>query len=221
MIDSPCQPAARVRPVPLTGRGAVTARRGLTIVEVIVVCIIIALLAGLVVPRLGNLAARRAEVEAKGLAALLSAAAQRDAMSSQAYAVAFEPGTATVGLLAYREAEDPAQPGGWVPAPWQSPLVLAEAEIRGIAVDGRPIGTPTSGGNVGAWRAEFYPSQPRPRVSVLLTAKAAPDQYAWQVDLGSTQAMAVLKPLPSAAAWSPGDPELVDLDRQGMREEPW
>jgi type II secretory pathway pseudopilin PulG len=221
MNQSADQTAARLRCVPFTGRRAVVARRGLTIVEVIVVCIIIALLAGLVVPRLGNLSARRAEVEARGLTALLSAAAQRDAMSSQAYAVAFDPGSSTVTLLAYREADDPAQQGGWTPAPWQPALMLAEAEIRGIAVDGQPIGTPSTGSSVSAWRAEFRPSQPRPRVSVLLTARAAPDQYAWQVDLGSTQAMAVLKPLASAAAWAPGDPELVDLDAQGMREEPW
>lgn len=205
----------------LVRAGAATARRGLTVVEVLVVCIIIALLAGLVVPRLGNMGARRAEVEAKGLAALLSAAAQRDAMSSQAYAVGFEPGTSTVTLLAFREAEDPTQQGSWAPAPWQTALVLSEAEIRGVAVDGQPIGAPTSDGHVGAWRAEFFPSQPRPRISVLLTARSAPDQYAWQVDLGSTQAMAALKPLASAAAWAPGDPEVVDLDALGMREEPW
>src|SRR5690606_39016870 len=65
---------------------------GFTIVEVIVVMVVLAVLAGAIAPRLTSSAGRRARVEAQAVARTLSAAAMRDTLSSQRVALDFDGG---------------------------------------------------------------------------------------------------------------------------------
>ena len=64
--------------------------RAFTIVEVLVVVVLLAAVAGLVAPRLTNNAARRVTAAAESTAEALSALARRDAMLSQPLALTYD-----------------------------------------------------------------------------------------------------------------------------------
>ena len=93
----------------MTERRGELCARGFTIVEVIVVMIILGVLGALVVPRLVGVSARQGEVEAQGVRSLLSAFAQRDAISRQSVALAFD---AAKGELSVQTLAPADQRGG-------------------------------------------------------------------------------------------------------------
>lgn len=190
--------------------------RGFSLIEIMVVVVIIAVLAGLVVPRMGNLGARQAESEARAVHALVASAAQRDAMSSQAYAIAFDSGASKLGLLALveespREGDPPV--ARWVPAPGQPPVQIAAGELRSVSVDGQQLS--------GEWKIELRPGQPRPSISVLMGVRDSPDGSAWQIDLAPGAMAAVLIALESPGQWSPMGSGVQDLDTAAGRSTPW
>lgn len=189
------------------------ARPSMTIIEVIVVIILIALLAGLVAPRLGNVALRRAENEANAVLGILTSVAQRDAMTSQAYAIAYDAATSRFALLALRDAPGPNQAPQWMPAPLQTPLVLEAAEIRSAAIDGRVV--------QGSFTVEFRPGQARPTVSILVVPRDGVDARGWQIELGPAKLAARMEGLADAGAWQPAAADVQDLDNEGMREDAW
>ncbi len=213
------QAGVATRPRPASARASARAgapcrgARGLTIVEIIVVIILIALLAGLAIPRMGGMAARRAEGEAQAVRGLLTAAAQRDAMSSDAYAVAYDSASGRLGLLILRPSSKPGEAPQWLQAPLQTPIELSASEIRGVSIDGRAAG--------GSWTVELRPSQPRPAISILLAPRDALDRSGWAIELGPTKLAAELQPLGDVGAWSPVGADVEDLDAEGLREESW
>ncbi|MGD9689250.1 MAG: prepilin-type N-terminal cleavage/methylation domain-containing protein [Phycisphaerales bacterium] len=196
------------------GRGV---PRAFTIIEVLVAVAIVAVLAGVMVPRLGNVGRRQVDNDARAVLALVSSVGQRDAMSSQAYAISYDPEARIVGLLTLVEgaAEADGRIGApqWVVAPGQSPVVLGAAEIRSIALDGQVLS--------GAWTVELRPAQPRPSISVLVCSRDDPDGPAWQIELDPGALTGGVVGLESPGAWSPAAANAVDLDVSSGRGTPW
>jgi prepilin-type N-terminal cleavage/methylation domain-containing protein len=188
-------------------------RSAFTLIEIMVVVVIIAVLAGTVIPRLGNVALRNAENEANAAKALLTSIAQRDAMSSQAYALAYDPETSRLGLLSLVDSGAADRRADWAPTLGQIPVTLNAAEVLGASADGVAL--------EGAWKVEFRAATPRPGVSLLLGLRDGSSDKAWRVDLGAGQLVATMISLESASAWQPADPAADDLDAKGARETPW
>src|SRR5690606_4403416 len=70
-----------------------------TLLELIVVILIITILAGLIAPRVLDTSLRRAEAEAGDVSRLLSAAAQKDALTPRTLAIAWDGQTRRLELL--------------------------------------------------------------------------------------------------------------------------
>lgn len=179
---------------------------GFTIVEVIVVMVVLAVLAGAIVPRLTSSAGRRARVEAQALASTLSAAAMRDAVSSQRVALDFDG--ATLRAMAYGSIdEDPDTARLWRPDPLIPEARLRELSLAAVQTDLARLSGET-------FRIEFPRMGRRPAIELHLVDSRG---VAWQVSLasGATRALA------GSQLEQVADAGVVDLDASGQGRHPW
>jgi len=176
--------------------------------------VIIAVLAMLSVPRLIGAQARQADVEAGAVRSLLSQAAQRDAVSSDALALSFDPVRQELSVQALQEKDGERT---WRSLPFIRPMRFSSLELAGASADGQPQPLDTE------LRIPLGGARPRPPLSLLLRTSAdmpgAP--RAWQVDLLPGQTVAALRPVSAAAPLSPPETAAIDLDEQGLRTQPW
>jgi len=190
------------------------ARGAFTLVEVLVVMVIIAILATLTVPRLIGAQGRQAEVEAQGVRALLSQAAQRDAVSSEAMAVNYDTEKRELSIEALADVDGTR---AWRPIPMIRPIRFASIDLASASSDGQEQPPDTS------FRVQLSGAKPRPAVSLLLrtTANLPGTPRAWQVDLLPGQTVATLRAIPVSAPLTPPSATTIDLDVEGQRTQPW
>ena len=189
-------------------------RRAFTLVEVLVVMVIIAILAMLTVPRLIGSQSRQAEVEVQGVRALLSQAAQRDAVSSDTLSLNYDAEKQELSVQSLVEKEGQRD---WHALPLIRPVRFTSIVLADATADGQ--GQAPDGG----FRVVFAGAHPRPAVALLL--RTAPDlpgkAYAWQVDLLPGQTVAKMRTVSEAAPLAPAESAVIDLDEQGLRTQPW
>jgi len=188
-------------------------RRAFTLIELIVVIILMAVTAGIVIPRAFNGGAKRAEQTAKSIASLLTAVAQRDATAFEPMMIAYDREDGTVEAQVIREVKGERR---WSTDLFIDAVVLDSAVIRSAEVDGYPLDDKR-------WSIEIPVSTPRPLIEIVVALDDGErDGRAWRV---------VLEPGASAARVTDAgvvenrdDPERqksVDLDALGMGESPW
>lgn len=181
---------------------------GFTIVEVIVVMVVLAVLAGAMAPRLTSSAGRRARVEARAIERTLSAAAMRDAMSSQRVALEFD-GSSLRALAYGATGEDPEADRVWRVDPLIPEARLTELSLAGGAADLERL----SGQG---FRIEFPRTGRRPDIDLRLIDSRG---LVWRAALRSGAMRAVAgresDVTPAAAA------SIVDLDETGQGRRPW
>jgi prepilin-type N-terminal cleavage/methylation domain-containing protein len=189
-------------------------RTAFTLVELIVVTVIIAVLAGAIVPRIVSRDSRTARDAVEAARALLSAAGQRELLTSQHLAIDYAPGASggSPGRLSLVSAADP---GRGAAASWQSDMLAPPALLRGLALesasaDGTALGQ-------GAWRVDLSQGERRPEVVLVLTETATGRRWWLVLSHGSGNARAVAAGAPGAGL----DAGTVDLDQVGMRDDPW
>lgn len=198
-------------------RAIAPAARAFTMIEVLVVVALVSVTAMIVVPRLAGAGARQARVEVQAARAVVSAAAQRDALSSQATCLTYSEQTRELALLVEDVQTDPTAARHWSPAALVTPAQIETAQLRAVAIDGVPSGA-------ASWRIDFEPSQPRPSLSLLFVyeGSAIGGSGAWQLDLPGDATAAIVTALPSAEAWRPVmQRAATDLDAQGRRNTAW
>jgi prepilin-type N-terminal cleavage/methylation domain-containing protein len=189
-------------------------RRAFSLVETIVVIVILAILAGVVVPRMAGGAARRAELETRAVADLLDILAARDALSASPLALLEDPARKELTIWSWRPGRDPEAPADWAPLPTVRPVVLNECALRSVAIDGALLPQ-------GQFRVELQPGQARPSISVLLVQNSDPDGAAWQIDLPAGELAPRVRGLTSPGLFRPAEPAGIDLDAAGRRNAPW
>ena len=88
--------------------------RGFSLIEVVIATLILVLLAGLVIPRLGGMNRRTEQLAVDRVADLLAAFCYRDSMASGTAAIEFDANGGSLMLLALRKDPDnPTQPATW------------------------------------------------------------------------------------------------------------
>lgn len=200
----------------LASRFLVKARasRAFTLVEVLVVMIIITILATLTVPRLLGTQGRQAEVEAQGIKALLSQAAQQDAVSSMTLSLNFNQEKQELSVQTLTEKEGKRD---WYAAPMIRPVRFASIQLAEATSDGQTQTPDTD------FRIVFAGAKPRPAVSLLL--RTTPDMSgaarAWQIDLLPGQTVATFRSIGAEAHLSPPQSTSIDLDIEGQRTQSW
>ncbi|MBY0308779.1 MAG: prepilin-type N-terminal cleavage/methylation domain-containing protein [Phycisphaerales bacterium] len=206
-------PPSRARFLPRTPRRA--ERGAFTLIEVLVVMVILAILATLTIPRLIGTPGRQAEVEARAVKALLSQAAQQDAVTPGALALHYDPQKQELSLQALAKDKDGKR--DWRTTPMVRPVRFTSLLIADAAADGRP--QPAEQG----LHMVFSGARPRPALSLLL--RTTPDlpgpARAWQVDLLPNQTVATFRAVGGAAPIAPAEGGSIDLDLTGQRNQSW
>ncbi|HYE03017.1 MAG TPA: type II secretion system protein [Phycisphaerales bacterium] len=193
--------------------------RAFTLVEVIVVIILLAVFAGLTVPRLGAGTRRRLEVQAEEVRGLISVFAARHATGSEPLALELDPESRAAHLLVRRAPTGPRPgPPAWTPDPLNSPAEFPDLALVSVRLGGQSL-APSAGG----WSILFSPTDPRPDLSIwLVAASGRAGDPGWRIDLPGAGTTASLAP---AAAGTSAAPEpsagVIDLDAAGRSTQPW
>jgi prepilin-type N-terminal cleavage/methylation domain-containing protein len=187
---------------------------GFTLVELIVVLVLMAVITGVIAPRLVSGASRSAEADVRRAAEILSAAGRRDTLTSQQIAIDFDSQSSQLKLLVLRmpSAIDAARGAApeWIDDPMTMHVELKDVKLLSAAADGAAL-------DPGKFRIEFRQSGVRP--SVLLTFGQSEDRPAWTVSLppGAFRA----KVTAGEDRFADVEQTAIDLDRSGKAEEPW
>ena len=191
-------------------------RRAFTLAELIVVTVLLAVIAGAMVPRLARNDGRAAAATVESVRQLLSAAAERQVLTSQRLVLSLSAsaGGGTLGLLVPSGAgpgERSADADPWVPDSLAPPVALGSVEAVVVVVGESRVSPP--------WRVEL--SMPEGRPEVLLVLRDPASGRIWRVEL-APEAMAA-----HAAEVTGNDSRIataqgsVDLDQGSTRDQPW
>ena len=182
---------------------------GFTLLEVIIVVLIMALFAGIIIPRLAGMGRRAEALTVDKVADLLSAFGYRDSIASGTTAIEYSEATGSLTLLAMRRDQgNPEEPSVWS-RDLLAPVVTIPTTMTLRAYeDGKLL--PDSN-----WSIITNSDGTRPKIKMELTGKA-------------TESSLVLDP------WAQGpfvvdelNPEIVllpdsfDLDAAGQDRVPW
>lgn len=184
-------------------------------IEVIVVVVILGVLMLAVVPRLRSGRDREVEAAAERVADLLSAAARRDALTSQRLALEYDKKTGVIRLMTMGSAEDEvAAPSlhTWRQDPVTPTVSVGDVVLKEAQTDGVPL-DPSS------WRVEFPQNTLRPALTIILTDEQGDNPY--RVDLPSRGTRAMTTPgltLPPGSVEGAGT---IDLDQTGKGNVTW
>ncbi|MBX3403690.1 MAG: type II secretion system protein [Phycisphaeraceae bacterium] len=186
-----------------------------TLIELIVVIVILAVLAALIAPRLSGQVERAAENEATAVQRLLSAAAERAAMTGgRNVGIQFVRGE-TAGTIAMVQRDGTA----WRLDPLADPVVLERLELRHAMADGRRL-------DPARWLIAMGGAEARPSIGLSLAPREDRGRIGYHVEL-QPEAMAATRRALSAAeaaaptgAWTLPD-RAVDLDATGRGDVPW
>lgn len=184
-------------------------RRAFTVVEILVVIVLLAAVAGLVAPRLTNTASRRVTAAAEATAETLSALARRDAMLSQPLALVYDRANNTLRTsVLQRDAR--SGDVNWRNDPLLPDADLQDAQIVAVTSDGAELG-------VDALRIELDQYQPRPALRFVLSDTKGENLITVDLPASSLQAALVYGDMRQ----QPGASRAVDLDDEGKERQAW
>ena len=184
-------------------------RNGFTLIEIVIVIMIIALFAGLIIPRMASLGKRNESLTVDKVADLLSAFSYRDSVASGSTAIEFVATDNSLLLLALQpDPLNPEDPRVWSRDYLAAPVDIPSSLTLRALQDGKLL--PDSN-----WSILTNSDGTRPKIEMEL-----------QGDL--VDASIVLDP------WAPGPyvvdntrqevvlfPDVFDLDAAGQDREPW
>ncbi len=183
--------------------------RAFSLVEVVVVVVILAVVAGFAMPRVLNAGGRQVRAAAVSTGDLLSVAARREALTSQQVCVTYDEATHQIVLLSLvTESSEGGSPAFWrvdrlAPAVRLGDAVVAAVEADGAAMD------PAS------FRLEFTPGVRRASYKVSLTDARAKEQ--WTIELPAHADQAVVGPGSGSGLFD----HSIDLDAGGAGSAAW
>jgi prepilin-type N-terminal cleavage/methylation domain-containing protein len=197
-----------------------SARRGFTLIEVIVVFVVLGVVSGLVAPRIMSNERRRAAQTVRAIDAMLTVIAERDTFGQHRMALRHDPASRTLRLDVLRQAGSSDRRGRladavWRPDPLTPEVSLGRLRLAETRLDGRP---PVDD----AWSVEFVPGIPRPLIELIVELDTDdPSGPAWLIELLPYAPSADVAPVSSAGAVRGRGARSVDLDEMGKSDVPW
>ena len=196
----------------MRGGSAKLQRRGtnaFTIIEVIVVCVIVAIMSALVVPRFAGFSARRTEASVREFAELVSLAAAKDQVTSRGVALEYDGSRGTLRIMTLSTSASQLALGRqWQQDPLSRPVELEGARVVSLVADGMEQ-------DPGRWRIEFPRTEPRPKLAIVLQADEGDARYGVVLSSGAMRASIV----DAALVNESGD--VIDLDASGKAGVSW
>lgn len=238
-MDSTSNPSSLPVPLRVHPRTERRARASLlpafTLIEVIVVIVMLAVLAGIVLPRMAGSDSRLADAQAQRVASVLSIVGWRGAVAPEPMELEFDPVSDSIRLLVNRAApgqgDDPATPPvrAWRVDPIVAPVVLDRLSVQeawwGSQLAPRTSARAGSGSSgLGAWRISIPADRPREPIVLVLADKSRTKDgvSTYRVELvpGRTTARVTPGDAPPAIEADRAGGEM-DLDALGLGEQPW
>lgn len=187
-------------------------------VELVCAIVLLAVLAGFIVPRVLSWDSRRTDEQVQAVADLLSGVARRAAFSTQRVALEYDAAERRLSV-ACRRSGDPASfepgPGAWEPDPLTPPVVLEDLRLLRAVASGLEL-------NPQRFRVALQDDLAaggRIPLAILLADERTDRR--WVVRLSPLSERAWVIADASDADLTSPDPFVVDLDALGMREQPW
>jgi len=200
---------------------SVASRRAFSLIELLVVVAMLGVAAGLLVPRLAPSRSGSFETEVDAIASVLTAVAQRDAVSSQRLAIEYNPEENELSVLVFQK--DPGarneEDSAWRRDPFLGTLRLGGAEIDRAIVGGARF-------DEEAFRIDLAPGTPREDITLIVVPRGGSvfGELVYRVELPSysvdARAMRARSGGEALGGQSTG-PVRVDLDESGLTEEAW
>jgi prepilin-type N-terminal cleavage/methylation domain-containing protein len=180
----------------------VIGRAGFTIVEMVVVIVILGVLAVAVGPRVRAFFGRETRGRAEAVSEVLSAAARRDALTSQRVGVEYDAESGRMRVMVFGEQ-------GWREDRLSAQAIVAPARVERVQVD-------TSLLDPERWRVEFPRNEPRPPLRVVISDTGGKETYTVLLP-GRAQRAIVAR---TGEAVEESD-EVIDLDAIGRGDQAW
>ena len=181
-----------------------------TLVEVVVVVVVLSVLAGVIVPRIVSKNRSQTKMTLNAVRTLLSAAAQRDALTSQAVAIRFDAESAMLSVLT--PSEDDERRRGDDLWPWRVDPLILPVRLDGLTLQRAAADSLELDDD--QWILELARGERRPD----LTLECLDDRgRSWVVFLPSGSSVAKVWSGESAEA----DRMTIDLDEEGRGQQEW
>lgn len=179
--------------------------------EVIVVIVILAIAAGIVLPRALSDPGRSVKARAEGVAELLSALARRDAMLSQPLALVRDGEAGVLRGEVLRRATGSKQ------ARWERDLLLPEAELIGAQL----VSVRADGAELDLEGLRIEMDQYQPRRALILVLVDESGQNPWSVELPASALQATVRSGDARRSSIDASAEVEDLDATGREKTAW
>jgi prepilin-type N-terminal cleavage/methylation domain-containing protein len=188
-----------------------------TLIELIVVIILFAILAGFIAPRLVNASKRQADFEATEVTRLLGVAARRAALAGEIVAVEYDGSGPTLSLVVLREVNTGrGVRQSWIQDPLVPPVNFTVTDIIRASSDNQPLGN--AGGK---WWVDFNPTEPRPAIWLLVGPPNSDSSLQWQVELLPEETSASRRTMSEPSRAASMGALRIDLDAMNQGERAW
>lgn len=204
--------------MPITRQTTLAQHAAFTLIEAMVVIILLAVFAGMIVPRMLNTPARSALNEARAVERLLSVAAEKATMLAEPVAIEYLAAskTLTVSTQRARTGSDGVRLAPeWRQDSLVEPVTLTYTELADARADAVPL-------NRTQWRVTFVPGQPRPDLVISLTMPSGPTSgHNALIALPPHASKAARLDTSPASPASAGSASAIDLDDTGKGNKTW
>lgn len=187
---------------------------GFTLIEVIVVVVILAVLAGVAIPRLLSTSDRRGEAEAQAAASLITQAARRQMLTTTRVAVEYDAAAGSLKVVSLKPGDVTSFDGR--ERVWAEDLLLPRVALEAVEVVAATSSTTAL--DPGRFHAELSDGGGRVTFAMVLRDRITGSE--WTVRLPLTSDRALLS-AGNEMRDAQADPDTVDLDDTGRRDNPW
>jgi prepilin-type N-terminal cleavage/methylation domain-containing protein len=187
--------------------------RGFTLIELIVVVVVLAVLAGLTIPRVMGTGDRKGRTEAEAAASLLTQAARRQMLTTSRVALEYDAASPALRIVTLKPSDIASFDGRdrvWIEDPLLPRVALESLEMVAAT-------SSTAALDPKRFHAELSEGTGRVALSLILRDRLAGTE--WSIRLPPTSDRALLA---QGRPQNPlADPDTMDLDDTGRRDSPW
>jgi len=190
-------------------------RPAFTVIEMVVVVLLIAIIGGMIAPRLMRSERRLAERECEEVRRVLSIAASRSALSGQGILLSYDSREKTLNVFVLARVET----NNGTRNEWQSDRMILPVKLDALAF--RRGSADQQGLNASGWSVVFPTGEPRPMMWLAFSPASEPESAGWQIELMPDETGATKRRMNENSRASAAGLFRIDLDATNQGERAW